>query len=353
MSLKGRTAHVVATEKIEIREREVKHPTENEVLVSIKLSGVCHSDVHMWAGESVMSKAPFPRFPGHEILGDVHSVGPRVSSISPGKRVLVYPWIGCDKCDRCAKGLYNLCSSRSKPLIGGGHTECGLSEFVRVPHPKFLAPADGIDPEVAVPLPCAGLTAYNAVTTSQRSHVAGDGVLVIIGCGGLGLMGIQLAKIVTKQTVVALDVDPAKLKLAKEYGADFAFNSKGNVRNDIQKLSGVKNRTVEAVIDFVGMPVTHNLAVRLAANGGQIVMVGIHGGAIKWNVAHPPLRSLIYSGIFVGSLPDFHALINIARQGKLKSIVSEVRPFEEAQLALERLKDGKVQGRVALQISKL
>uniref|UniRef100_A0A6A7GBC8 Zn-dependent alcohol dehydrogenase n=1 Tax=Hirondellea gigas TaxID=1518452 RepID=A0A6A7GBC8_9CRUS len=353
--LRAKRASVVAKEKMKIEYVDVLKPQGTEVVVKISHAGVCHSDVHAFEHSSVYALYPFPQNPGHEILGTVFSIGPEANGadeeLKEGTSVLVYPWISCDECDRCEQGWHNWCLSGKSRTIGGARAgECGYGEYVTVPHPKFLISSAGIEPELAVILPCCGLTSYSAVKESQSSKIScSDGVVVIIGTGGLGLMGIQWAKKISKQTVVGVDISDSALKIATDYGADFVVNSKNtpDVSAFIKSLD-IKNKTVEAVIDFVNNVHTHKLANSLCVRGSNLVIVGIAGGAFETNLMMIPLRGVRIQGVFVGSIPDLKELVEICRGGGIRSIVTKRRPLAEIQDALADLQTGKIVGRSIL-----
>jgi len=220
------SARIIApNEPLQISELEVPKPKENQVVVKVKAVGVCHSDLHLWEGgynlgDGVFMKVTdrgvkYPVTPGHEIVGIVHELGTGVEGISVGDEVLVYPWIGCgDKCPACKAGNDNLCDT---PKSLGVFQDGGYSEYVLVPHYKFLAKVSGIELESAASLACSGLTAYTAIKKANKNSPE---FLVIIGAGGLGLMAVQIAKAVTKSKIICVDLDDKRLETARNLGAD-------------------------------------------------------------------------------------------------------------------------------------
>ncbi len=219
-----KAARIVEPNKpLEITELENPKPTGNEVIVKVKAAGVCHSDLHLWEGGYDLGDGNFlkvtdrgvkyPVTPGHEIVGTVAEIGSSVKGISVGEQVLVYPWLGCGECPACKVGNENLCDTpRSIGLFQDG----GYAENVKVPHFKYLAKISGIDLDGAASLACSGLTAYTAV---KKANVNSPEYLVIIGTGGLGLMGIQIAKAITKAKIICVDLDDKKLETAKKNGS--------------------------------------------------------------------------------------------------------------------------------------
>jgi propanol-preferring alcohol dehydrogenase len=145
----------------------------------------------------------------------------KVLGFSKNEKVLVFPWIGEGLCPACRAGDENLCD---KPRSLGIYTEGGYAEYVLVPSYKYLVKlGDDIDTDTSAPLSCSALTAYGAV---KNSSLRPNDNVVIVGAGGLGLMAIQLAKAITGSKIIAMDIDDAKLKEAKENGAANTINSK-------------------------------------------------------------------------------------------------------------------------------
>eukprot|EP01083_Nonionella_stella_P099399 279487_1 len=359
--LTAKQAFVVSQDKMEIRDREIMKPNGTEVIVKILRSAVCHSDVHSFEKSSVWSRVPFPQAPGHEIFGEVHTFGPEATTTTPlqvGAQVVVYPWIGCDSCGACTRGDFQMCASPTRVLryvggasLQGATAQGGFAEYVTLPHPKFLVSADGVDPDLAVVMPCCGITSLNAIRTSQLESVEPEGVLVVIGTGGLGIMGIQWAKQISKQTIVAVDMSDKALEAAKKFGAHFAFNpsTTANIPSAIAALP-IKNTRISAVVDFVGNMATNKLVQALGAvnAGTHLVVVGIHGAKVEMNLTMFTLRGMRMSGIFVGPLALLTEAMDRARAGDIQSPVTLTRPFSEVQEALEDLKHGRVVGRQVL-----
>ncbi|WKT57127.1 alcohol dehydrogenase catalytic domain-containing protein [Candidatus Nitrosotenuis chungbukensis] len=207
---------------LEIMEIETPKPKDVEVVVKVKATGVCHSDLHLWeggydTGDGFMKVTDrgvkFPVTPGHEIVGTVSEIGAAVQGIRVGDNVLVYPWIGCGICSACRVGNDNICDApRSLGVFQNG----GYAEYVLVPHFKFLANIDGIDMDAATSLACSGLTAYTAI---KKSNANSQHSMVIFGAGGLGLMGVQIARAITNANIVCVDIDDTKACSCKGVGS--------------------------------------------------------------------------------------------------------------------------------------
>ena len=338
-------------EKLSITELADPKPRDTQVVVRIEAAGVCHSDLHLWEGGYVgpqgkMLKVEdrgvkFPLTPGHEISGKVEAIGESVTGIEVGDRVVVYPWIGEGSCPACIGGEENLCDS---PKTVGIYRDGGYSHLVLVPNYRYLVKIGDLDIESSASLACSGLTAYNAVKkakTDPGEHI------VIIGAGGLGLMSIQIAKAITNSRIIVVDVDDKKLDEAKKLGAHETVNS-----GQIEPVQGIKNLTnmqgAEAVIDFVNNSRTAPNSVDMLRKRGKLIMVGLFGGALELNLPLIPLRGYTLTGAYTGSYYDLVELINLAKMGLIKSVVSKRYELEQVNEALDDLRNGKIIGRAVL-----
>ena len=335
---------------LEIIEMETPKPKDVEVVIKVKATGVCHSDLHLWeggydTGDGFMKVTDrgvkFPVTPGHEIVGTVSEVGSAVQGISVGDNVLVYPWIGCGICSACRVGNDNICDTpRSLGVFQNG----GYAEYVLVPHFKFLAKIDGIDLDAATSLACSGLTAYTAI---KKSNANSQHNMVIFGTGGLGLMGVQIARAITNANIVCVDIDDAKLTLAKELGADSVVNSKDP--DAAQKIISLCNgRGADCVIDFVNAQPTVKLGLAVLRKRGNMILVGLFGGSIDLSLVTIPLKAITIQGAYTGNYNDMLELIGLAKRGVINPTISKRYSLSDANTALEDLKARKIIGRAVI-----
>ena len=338
-------------EPLKISESENPTPESNQVLVKVKAVGVCHSDLHLWEGGYDLGDGQFmkvtdrgvkyPVTPGHEIVGTVDKIGNNVTGVTNGDEVLVYPWIGCGECPACKEQNENLCDA---PKSLGVFQDGGYSEYSLVPHYKYLAKLDGIDPESATSLACSGLTAYTAIKKSNQNSPE---FLVIIGAGGLGLMGVQIAKAITKAKIICVDLDDQKLETAKEMGADFILNSK-DPKTSEKIISICNNKGADSVVDFVNAPPTAKLGLSILRKRGNLVLVGLFGGSIEMSLVTIPLKSIIIQGAYTGNYNDMVELLDLARKGVINPMISKRYSLDDANTALEDLKARKILGRAVI-----
>ncbi len=272
-------------------------PSGKEVVVDVVACGLCHSDVHFQQGYLGLGgdqRLPLealgvtlPATLGHEIAGRISSFGPDagLSEADVGRSVIVYPWLGCGHCRYCLAGRDNECAS---PQSIGLQRPGGHAAKVLVREPKYLVDAAGIDPQTGGIFACCGLTAYAALGKVLRR----EGWLAIIGQGGVGLMGLSIAKGTGFGRVAVVDIDDGKLALARDrFGADLTVNSRTE-----DASARLKDETAAeglmAVVDFVGSDQTARLAIEVLANGGTYVGVGLFGGQLNIPPGSPQRSSV-------------------------------------------------------------
>ena len=336
---------------LEIADLDTPHPQDNQVLVKVKSVGVCHSDLHLWEGGYDLGDGQFmkvtdrgvkyPVTPGHEIVGTVEEMGSNVKDFVKGDEVLVYPWIGCGQCPACKVENENLCDT---PKSLGVFQDGGYSDFSLVPHYKYLAKLSGVNPDSATSIACSGLTAYSAI---KKSNTNSPEFLVIIGAGGLGLMGVQIAKAITKAKIICVDLDDSKLNTAKEMGADYTLNSK-DPETSQKIISLCNNKGADSVVDFVNAPPTAKLGISVLRKRGNLVLVGLFGGSIELSLVTIPLKSIVIQGAYTGNYHDMVELLDLTRKGTINPIITKRYPLSEANNALEDLKARKILGRAVI-----
>jgi propanol-preferring alcohol dehydrogenase len=338
-------------EPLAVTESETPKPEGDQVLVKVNSVGVCHSDLHLWEGGYDLGDGQFmkvtdrgvkyPVTPGHEIVGTVEDVGNNVSTITKGDQVLVFPWIGCGECPACKVKNENLCDT---PKSMGVFQDGGYSDYALIPSFKYLAKLDGVDPDAATSLACSGLTAFTAIKKANQNSPE---FLVIVGAGGLGLMGVQIAKAITDAKIICVDLDDQKLNIAKEMGADYTVNSKDPETS--QKIMSICNdKGADSVVDFVNAPPTVKLGFAILRKRGNLVLVGLFGGSLELSLVTIPLKSLTIQGAYTGNYDDMVELLALARKGILNPVISKRYTLDDANTALEDLKARKILGRAVI-----
>ena len=346
-----KSAQIIEPNKpLQINEIVLPNPNGNQVIIKVKSTGVCHSDLHLWeggydTGDGFMKVTDrgvkFPVTPGHEVVGTVEQIGDSVEGVNIGDLVLVYPWIGCEQCPTCQNGDTNLCES---PKSLGVFQNGGYAEYVLVPNSKFLAKINNLDPDAAASLACSGLTAFTAI---KKALVNKPENILIVGAGGLGLMGVQIAKALTNSNIICADLDDEKLNSAKKLGATHIVNTKEP--DAIKEIMSICNeKGVDSIIDFVNAPPTVKMDLSIIRKRGNIVLVGLFGGSIDLSLVSIPLKAITIQGAYTGNYNDMIELIQLAESGVINPIVSKHYTLDEANIALEDLKNRKIIGRAVI-----
>jgi D-arabinose 1-dehydrogenase-like Zn-dependent alcohol dehydrogenase len=322
-------------------------PQGSEVLVRITRAGVCHSDVHIWEGYFdlgggrrfyVKERGCVPPFIlGHEPFGVIEALGPRARGVRLGQKRIVYPWIGCGKCAVCRAGQDNYCVSGIRFL--GVSRPGAYSTHLLVPDAKYLVDPAGIDEAFAATLACSGLTAYSAA--AKLPPLGSQERVAVLGCGGLGLIGISVLRAKGVKHVVACDIDDAKLAAATKLGAKTTLNTKAP--DAARELQGIA-----AAIDFVGSPATAALGIGALRKGGRYVICGLYGGELVHPLPPIAQRAIGIVGSYVGNLQELKEVVALAKRRKIRPAPVELRPADEAARALDDLKAGRVLGRIVL-----
>ncbi|MFY9758114.1 MAG: alcohol dehydrogenase catalytic domain-containing protein [Pseudolabrys sp.] len=327
---------------------DVPQPQGSEVLVRIERCGVCHSDLHMQDGYfalggdkklDVRAGRTLPFTLGHEIAGTVEGAGPDADTKS-GAGVAVYPWIGCGQCAACKAGDENICTA---PRHLGVSVDGGFATYVLVQHPRYLIDHAPLPAGYAGALMCSGLTAYAAL--KRLADRAARAPLLLIGLGGVGLMGLALARAMYGTAPFVADIDPKKREAALAAGAAEAFDpSDPNARKALLKASG----GIYAACDFAGSDASLNFATGVLAKGGKVVVTGLIGGAYSSAVAMFPLKAMTIEGTTTGTLAEARELIELVRAKKIAPPPLAERPLAQASATLDDLRAGRIVGRVVL-----
>jgi alcohol dehydrogenase, propanol-preferring len=327
-------------------------PRGSEVLVRIERCGVCHSDSHMQDGYfllggdkqlDVTSGRTLPFTLGHEIAGVIEQAGEEAKDAAVGRRVAVYPWIGCGTCTACLAGEENLCA---KPRHLGVAVDGGYASHVLVPHPRYLLDYAPLTADFAGMLMCSGLTSYAALKRLTTRPERGP--VLLVGLGGVGMMGLAIAKALFREKPLVADIDAAKREAAIKAGAAQAYDpADPQTRKAVMAATG---GGVFAACDFVGSDKSLQFATGLVGRGGKVVVTGLLGGQFSIAAAMFALKAMTIEGTLTGTLAEARELLDLVREKKIAPIPTRERPLGEAQTALDDLRNGRVVGRTVLTV---
>jgi propanol-preferring alcohol dehydrogenase len=326
-------------EPLVIREVPIPSPGPGQALVKIAASGVCHTDLHAADGDwPIQPTLPFT--PGHEGAGVVAALGPGVKHLKEGDRVGI-AWLhsACGHCDYCLSGWETLCleQQNSGYSVNGSFAEyaLGAADYLgRIP--KNLSDV------AAAPILCAGVTTYKGLKMTEGRP--GEWV-VISGVGGLGHVAVQYAKAMGLH-VVAVDLGPDKMALARKLGAEITIDAATqDPPKEVQKqIGGAHGVLVTAV-----SPVAFKQAVGMLRRGGTCVLNGLPPGEFPVSIFDLVLNGYTIRGSIVGTRLDLEEALAFAAAGQVKATI-ETLPLESINDIFKRLKKGKVNGRVVLDL---
>ena len=308
-----------------------------QILVKIAATGVCHTDLHAAEGDWPFKPKP-PFIPGHEGVGHVVAVGPGVRHVKEGDRVGV-PWLytACGHCKHCLGGWETLCEQQQNT---GYSVNGSFAEYV-VADPDYVGhlPANVRFVDIA-PILCAGVTVYKGLKVTDTKP--GDWV-VISGIGGLGHLAVQYAKAMGLN-VLAVDVDDAKLELARELGAALAVNARkaDPVAYVKKEVGGAQGVLVTAV-----SPKAFEQAIGMVGRGGTVSLNGLPPGDFPLSIFGTVINGITVRGSIVGTRLDLQEALDFAGQGKVKATVSTER-LEDINKIFARMHAGDIQGRIVI-----
>ena len=346
-------------EPVRVEELRLDAPRAGEVLVRVAAAGVCHSDLHLADGHLGTDRQPIVL--GHEGAGVVEQVGAGVTAVAPGDRVALCFVPACGSCPRCLAGQTNLChaaaASNSAGELPAGGTRLHRPDGSDVKHFLNLAcfaERCVVDARSIVPVPdelalweaalvgCSVMTGVGAVRNAAGVRV-GDTVAVI-GCGGVGVQAVSAASLAGAARVIAIDLDPAKLELARSHGATDVIQASDRAVHDVRALTG---GGADHAIEVVGRPETIRQAFAMIREGGTAVVVGIAPRGVDVPI---PALDLISDktlrGCFYGSgnvLAEMPAVVGMVASGRLRvsDVISDVIGLDGIEDAFQRLRDGR------------
>ncbi|MDX1990993.1 MAG: Zn-dependent alcohol dehydrogenase [bacterium] len=335
-------------------------PKAGEVRVKIAASGVCHSDYHLVSGTT---RHPMPVVCGHEGAGVVESVGAGVTRVKVGDHVVLNWAPECGHCFYCQHGRPNLCETYTELIWAGtmldgttrlhkGNTliyaYCGLATFadhVVVPEQSCIPVRRDIPLKVAALVGCAVATGVGAAMYTAAVR-PGERV-VVFGCGGVGLNIIQGAVLCGAGQIIAVDVNEAKMALARQFGATDTLLSGEDTLAEIRALT--EGRGADHTFEAVGIPALQEMAFKAARPGGTVTLAGLSpmGSATNLPGAVITRTEKTIKGSYYGTVQparDFPLMIDLYAAGKLdfEGLISREYRLDEINAAFDAMLRGEV-----------
>lgn len=346
-----------------VRDISISTPVGQEVLVDVKASGLCHSDLSLSDNDYGL---PLPLLSGHEIAGIVREVGEDVRSLKPGDHVVACVVYSCGYCDNCRKGHPTRCRNTAESerpadlaarftsgesivtqLMGTG----GFAEQTIIHENRLVAIDKRVPFDRAALLGCGVVTGLGAVTNAAK--VRFGETVVVLGCGGIGLNIIQGAALSGARRVIAVDLVDSKLELARKFGATDVVNPRNQDAVEAVKAI-VGGHGVDHAFEAIGMMATLEQAVSMVDVGGTAYMVGMQkpDAHLSLNVDPMAPDGLLQSarkvqGIMMGDTNfkvDIPTYADLYLQGRLNldDLISERIKLEDINEGYEKLRSGEL-----------
>ncbi|MBE0532344.1 MAG: zinc-binding dehydrogenase [Rhodospirillales bacterium] len=318
--------------------RPIPRPGPGEVLVRVRASGLCSTDLHLLSGRQPLGD--LPRIVGHELAGDVIELGSGVTQWRTGDRVTAAIDVTCGCCRHCLAGDTQLC--RAMKRIGferdGGH-----ADYVAVPAANLVAVPAGISYEAAAILPDAVACMYHSLI-----HQGGVGIgqrVLILGVGGLGIHGVQIVKSAGAEAL-ATSRQPQRLELAERYGAIGVNTATESLKDAVERFTDGEG--VDVVADNIGTRASILQGLSMLRPGGKLLVIAYIDETFE--VPSIPLfkTELQIIGCRGSTKQDLIDVVRLVRAGQLTPVLGASYALNDIQAAAARLESGDLVGRIWL-----
>lgn len=332
-------------ENVKFEEIPVPEPGQGEVLVNIKYTGVCHTDLHALQGDWPLP-AKLPLVGGHEGAGIVVKLGPGVTQLKLGDRVGV-KWLNssCGNCEYCMASQESICPNAkfSGYLVDGSfqhYCVANAAHATKIPESVSL--------EVAAPIMCAGITVYRAL--KEAGVHPGEWVCIPGAGGGLGHLAVQYARAMSMR-VVAIDTGVEKEELLKSLGAEVFLDFK-KVPDMVEAVKEATNGGAHGTLVLSTSPKSYEQAAGWARPGSTMVTVSMPAGAkLGADIFWLTVKMLKVCGSHVGNRLDSCEAVEYVARGQVKPVY-KVWPFSTLPDVYHAMHENKIAGRIVLDLSK-
>lgn len=315
-------------------ERPQPEPGHGEVLIKLKAWSINYRDLLVVKGH-YNPKMPLPRIPFSDGVGEVVAVGEGVTRAKVGDRVagaFMQKWIAGDPGEAGARSAL------------GGEIDGLAAEYAVLNEEGVVHPPEHLSDEEAATLPCAGVTAWNALV-DQKQVKAGETVL-LLGTGGVSLFGLMFAKLHGARIIITSSSDE-KLDRARQLGAHETINYKTTPDWEKKVLELTGRQGVDHVVE-VGGAGTLAKSTRAVRLGGHIALIGVLAGGSDFNPMLVLMKGILLGGIYVGSRSMFESMNQAIALHEAKPVIDKVFGFDEVPAALEYMESGAHFGKIAI-----
>jgi len=316
-------------------------PDASEVVVRVKACALNHVDMLLLDGRYPPPEG-LPHVNGCEVTGTIETMGDRVTGLTKGQRVIIFPGFSCGVCEYCLRGERTVCVRYG---YLGAARDGGYAELVKAPAANILSLPESISFEQGAAVPLAMLTSWHALVV-QANLRAGQTVLVQAAGSGVGSAAIQIARLCGARVITTVGADD-KIEFAKSLGADRVVNYRTQDFVDEAKKWSNK-RGVDVVVEHIGGE-TFEKSVYALTRLGTLVTIGSHD--THWgrlDLRHMYSKNLRIVGTNLGSILELKTVLDHVVEGKLKPVIDRAFPLKDARAAVQHVLDRKNKGKVLL-----
>ena len=314
-----------------------------EVLVCVKACALNHLD--LWVRRGIPGvPIPLPHIPGSDVSGEIAQIGPDVTTVRVGQKVVLAPGVTCGKCAACVAGQDNHCRyfTNLGYLIDGG-----CAEFVRAPEVNCLSYPENLTFEEAASIPLVFQTAWHMLLARAELQ-PGEDVLILGAGSGVGSAAIQIAKFFGARVIATAGSDE-KLQKAKQLGADHLINhNTQKIRDEARRITN--KRGVDVVFEHVGTATWDDSFASLAPGGRLVTCGATTGYDAKVDLRFLFSRQLSLLGSYMGTKSELHSIMGLVASGRFKPIVDRIFPLSACAEAHAYLESGSQFGKVVLRV---
>ena len=311
---------------LRIEDVPFREPGPEELLVRIRASGICHSDLHAMDGVIPYGRTPIT--PGHEGAGVVEKVGANIQDLKVGDRVVLRFVMSCGGCVPCVQGTDNLCK---KLQFLGFEVDSTFAEYATVPSRHAIRLPDSISFEQGAIIGCAVVTPMHAMNIAR---VRPGSSVAIFGLGGVGIHAVQMSKIFGAAEIFAVDISDAKLSLARFFGATYTIN--GSKEKSIDKIKQLTDGAgVDIAFEFIGLPTTQTQAINSVKRGGTVTLVGIPRQPLNIDLKYLLTNEIQLRTSFDHTRAEVDDVISLVKTGRL-----DLSKSVSHKLALDKVNEG-------------
>jgi NADPH:quinone reductase-like Zn-dependent oxidoreductase len=314
-----------------------------DVLVRVRACALNHLD--LWVRRGLPNvPIPLPHIPGSDIAGEIAKIGPQVTTVRVGQKVVLAPLVSCGKCPACLAGLDNRCRQATNL---GYMIDGGCAEFARAPEVNCLPYPENLSFEEAAAVPLVFQTAWHMLVARAELQ-PGEDVLILGAGSGVGSAAIQIAKFFGARVITTAGSDE-KLAKARQLGADHLINHKTQkIREEVRRITN--KRGVDVVFEHVGTATWDDSFASLALAGRLVTCGTTTGYDAKVDLRFLFSRQLSLLGSYMGVKSELHTIMKLVADGRLKPIVDRTFPLAEAAAAHRYLESGGQFGKVVLKV---